>query len=361
MYSIFMSIVILIAHPPEVSQEGLLAHLKAIPAPRSLLGGPQERENLLKTEDFIQKTLAELNYSVVDEPFTYPIRPRRWGPAQTLQPDEISTDAPGKDEESLRVRNLIVEIPGRTFPSEVLLVGAHMDGFEHAGAADDNGTGVAALLEVARVLKDEPMERTVRLVFFTLEENGLVGSRHHLKKWQAAQQQANAEGKPEESIVLMVSLEMLGCFTDEPNSQRSPLPPIKGVFEPPTTGNFLAVVSIKPYQDLSSRWGTLMAEGSDALPIMNADFFPVAIPQIMRSDHAHFILAGIPALMVTDTADFRTARYHTSDDVVEHLDMQRFTRAVKGAIHATRTFAQDPNSLKRQTAKAPQPPGGDQP
>ncbi len=138
-----------------------------------------------------------------------------------------------------------MNIPGRELPNEVVLIGAHFDAVPGAPGADDNGTGTAALLEVARVLKNHPTKRTIRLVFFNLEECGLVGSSRYVDQagpdWKGGKNREGQAQPATEKIVGMVSLEMLGYFSDEPNSQKSPLPPIKDVFDPPTVGDTIAV------------------------------------------------------------------------------------------------------------------------
>lgn len=212
------------------------------------------------------------------------------------------------------------------------MVGAHFDSFEGSGGADDNGTGTAALLELARTLKDSAPERTIRLVFFTLEENGLIGSRHHLALWKSKR-------ATEEKLVGMISLEMLGYYTDAEGSQKSPIPAIKGIFEPPTVGNFIAVTGIKKHQAFSGKLGRVMGEAQDKVPVMMADMFPIAPPDLLRSDHAPFLLEGVPAVMITDTANFRNGNYHKATDTVETIDAARFGAVVVALDKAIRELS----------------------
>src|SRR6185369_13008798 len=105
------------------------------------------------------------------------------------------------------------------------LLGAHFDAVPNAPGADDNGSGTAALLEIARVLHGRTVRRTIRMVFFNLEEIGLKGSVEYVRLYKPT-----LDAK-KESLIGMVSMEMLGFYSDEPKSQRSPIPKIEGVFD----------------------------------------------------------------------------------------------------------------------------------
>ncbi|MFZ4573691.1 MAG: M20/M25/M40 family metallo-hydrolase [Phycisphaerales bacterium] len=332
----------------QIDEARLMETLRSLPVPRAALGSAESKQNLAATEDLIEARLRELGYEVREEAFDWPVTPRRWGPAKKEPGPEQPVDAkspanepsePAKPVELLPVRNLVAEIRGVGSPNQVLLVGAHFDGFEESGAADDNGTGTAALLELARSLKDTKPRRTIRLVFFTLEENGLVGSRRHLSLWKAEDKRREAAGEPRETIVGMMSLETIGYYTDEPDSQKSPIPPIKDVFEPPTVGNFIAITGIAKHREFSTRLGELMTEAQQRVPVMMVDRFPIAPPDLLRSDHAPFLLEGIPAVMITDTANFRNARYHKPEDTPDSIDGPRFARVVEALDHAIRGLA----------------------
>jgi Zn-dependent M28 family amino/carboxypeptidase len=238
-----------------------------------------------------------------------------------------------------------------------IVVGAHFDAVPLAPGADDNGSGVAALLELARAYKalhdaGWTQGSTIRLVFFNLEEVGLVGSAHHVEQWKikslgldrkpdaaegaTAQKPAAPKAPPvRERISLMLSLECLGFFSDEPNSQNSPFKPIPGVFEPPTVADNIVLVTIAKHQGMCKDLEAAMLKAAPALKIFRADFSPLPLPDLMRSDHAPFMLAGVPAFMVTDTANFRNPNYHKPTDTVDTLDLPRLTlvtQAVAGAV-----------------------------
>ena len=202
----------------------------------------------------------------------------------------------------------------------LLVIGAHYDTCHGLPGADDNTSGLAVLLELARLLGEHPPATPVELVAWTLEEpphfrTEEMGSRIHAKALKAS-------GLP---VDLVLSLEMLGTFEDAPGSQRYPLPGLDLLY--PSRGNFLALVG---------GWGdgwkvrkakAALAQGSD-LPLRSINA-PSAIPGIDFSDHASYWKEGLPALMLTDTAFFRNPRYHTERDLPERLDYRRMGEAVR--------------------------------
>ncbi|GMV24047.1 MAG: hypothetical protein AMXMBFR58_00780 [Phycisphaerae bacterium] len=309
----------------DVSPERVEATLRSLPTKRAALGDEEHVKGLRQTEKLLTEKLREIGYDPI-------VQKIEWvSPVQRLNSAEKDTAREGPPPEFWN--NLIVEIKGGEFASEVVLIGAHFDAVAQCPGADDNGTGTAALVELARVLRDHPMKRTVRLVFFNLEEIGLIGSRHH-----AATQAAE---RPDERIVAMVSLEMLGYFCLEEGCQKSPVGPIKGVFEPPTKGDTLAAVTISAHQEFNRRFSEGFEAGSDGIKITRFDFMPVPIPDILRSDHAPFLAQGVPSIMLTDTSNFRNPHYHKPTDTIETLDMDRYVRSVRGVVSATLALAEE--------------------
>ncbi len=301
----------------------LTATLRALPTARAVRGTIESQQGLIKTEDLIQQWLKELGYEPKVQDLVWNLK------YQSEQ--EKKAGLPGKlpdttdDLAAHTWHNFIIDLPGKELPEEVLILAAHFDAAPGAPGADDDGTGTTALLEVARVLKDRPMRRTVRLIFFNLEEAGLHGSIQYVK--------SRPKG---EKIIGMVSLEMLGYFTDKPGSQKSPIPKIEGVFDPPTVGDFIGIATVKRHQPFSQRLNKEMLASAPGLKTVVADFIPIAPPDFMRSDHAPFMLAGLPGVMLTDTSNFRNPNYHKPTDTVETLDMDRFTlvtRAIAGAVY----------------------------
>ncbi len=229
----------------------------------------------------------------------------------------------GRDE----VANLVVTLPGRgELADEVVLVGAHYDSAHHCPGANDNGSGVAALLEIAREFSgrhksNKGPQRTLRLVWFANEEppyfrTAQMGSAVHARR----------AVKRGDKIVAMYSLETMGYFVDTPGSQNYPAP-FSLLY--PDSGNFLAFVGNEASSDLVRRTVSTFREAE--VPLASEG---IAAPSWVRaasfSDHLNFHAHGIPAMMVTDTAMFRYAHYHTAEDTPDKLSYPAFTAAVEG-------------------------------
>ncbi|MBX3170118.1 MAG: M28 family peptidase [Candidatus Eremiobacteraeota bacterium] len=211
--------------------------------------------------------------------------------------------------------NLVAE---RKAGPEIVVIGAHYDTIPSTPGADDNASGVAILLELARQLRNP--KRTVRFVAFTNEEPYFfqteeMGSLVYARKCRAAN----------ELIVAMLSLETLGYYKDKPGTQKYPFP-LSLVY--PNTGNFVGFVG-----NLSSRALTRRVVESfrrqAAFPSQGA-CLPTFIPGVGWSDHWSFWQVGYPALMVTDTAPFRNPNYHQNTDKPETLDFERMARVTLG-------------------------------
>jgi len=225
---------------------------------------------------------------------------------------------------SVDVHNLVVERRGTTRPEELVVVGAHYDSVMGSPGANDNATGAAALLEIARSLATQQPARTVRCAFFVNEEppfylTGEMGSLVHAR---AARQRG-------ERIVAMLSLETLGYYTDEGRSQHYPFP--FGLFYP-SKGNFVGFVG-----NLGSRNAVRSAIASfrrhSAFPSEGLAA-PGFIPGVGWSDHWSFWQQGYPAVMVTDTALFRYGPYHTREDTPDKVIYDRLARVVAGLERA---------------------------
>jgi hypothetical protein len=332
----------------EVSQEKLRETLGKIPQKRAPLGDDEHVKGLLDTEALITSTLKDLGYQPTLHEF-------KW--SNIFRDAKVDKDGKVVDQGTrypITWNNVIVEIKGTEKPEEVFVLGAHFDAVYGSPGADDNATGTAALLEIARVLKDRPLKRTVRLCFFNLEEQVLVGSRAYFGSI------VEKLVKKEEKIVGMASLEMLGYFSDEPGSQKSPqLPVDKSVFDPPTVGDFILIATVAKFQPFSRLMAKEMQAAAPELKIVPFDFVEITLPDIMRSDHAPFIMGNQPAVMVTDTSNFRNwANYHKPTDTIETLDMKRYTLVVKGVAGATFAIAQgadpEPGAAKPAPVKAPE-------
>lgn len=220
--------------------------------------------------------------------------------------------------EGREMRNIIASQPGQRLPEETILVGAHYDTVPETPGADDNASGVAGMLELARLSSASPTARTLKFVAFSNEEDGMMGSRVYARR-------AKEEG---EKIVAMLSLEMIGFFSDQVGSQQYPA----GLrFFYPDTGNFIGVVGHLRYMGLVWKVKTALKKHS-TVPVESLAGVSW-IRGIELSDHTSFWREGYPALMITDTAFYRNPHYHTSTDTSETLDYKRMAEVVLGLYH----------------------------
>ncbi len=261
---------------------------------------------------YIERTLAGLGHATAAQRYTVP--------------------ESGLVARPVEVRNIEVEVRGSTRASEIVIVGAHYDSVLGAPGANDNGSGVAAVLELARLLRDAKPARTLRCVLFVNEEppydhTAEMGSRVYARR-------SRERG---ENIVAMFSLETIGYYSDAPRSQRYPFP--FSLFYP-STGNFIAFVS-----NLSSR--ALLHESLASFR-RHAEFpsegvaAPAFIPGVDWSDHRSFWEQGWRALMVTDTAPYRYPHYHSAGDTPDKVDYERLARVVTGLHRMLRDLVQAP-------------------
>lgn len=228
--------------------------------------------------------------------------------------------------------NLEVEIAGPGRPEagggdssggregEVLLLGAHYDTIQGSPGANDNGSGVAALLELGRLLRDSRPGCTVRLVAFVNEEAPFfqtfqMGSRVY----------ARSARKRGESLRMMLALETIGYYTDEPGSQRTP--PLLG-WRYPSRGNFLAFVGTLRMRRPARRAARAF-RATSAFPAETVNL-PAFVPGVTWSDHFSFWREGYPAAMVTDTAPYRYPHYHESSDTPDKLDYEAMAKVTRG-------------------------------
>jgi Peptidase family M28 len=261
-----------------------------------------KQNNLKASAYYIKKAMTELGYEVNKQEY-------------------LVKDVP--------VENLEWELVGAHHPDEIILVGAHYDSVLGSTGANDNASGVAAVLEIARLLKTETSSRTVRFVTFVNEEppffqTDKMGSRVY----------ASRSRQRGEKIVAMLSLETIGYYSNEKGSQKYPFP---FRFLYPDTGNFIAFVG-----NVSSR--SLVREAIKVFRSSTA--FPsegIAAPSwIMRtdwSDNWSFCKAGYPAIMITDTALFRYQYYHSQEDIPDKIDYERMARVVVGISRIIRELS----------------------
>src|SRR3954465_394490 len=277
----------------------LQEHVRAVASKPHNVSHPQELE---RAALYIEGTLAGMGYQVDRQPFRVDGEP-----------------CGGEGEE---VRNIGVASEPATSAADVrtLVVGAHYDSYAHAPGANDNGTGTAGVIELARLLVDLRGRSAIRirLVLFVNEEppyfkSELMGSLVYAKRLKQS-------GEP---MLGMFSLETLGFYSDAPHSQRYP-PPLGLLY--PTTGNFVAFVGLTSSRAFVRR--TVASFRALAPFPSEGGTAPGIIPGIDWSDHWAFEQVGVPALMITDTALFRYPHYHTAADSPDKVDYERLTRVV---------------------------------
>ena len=218
-------------------------------------------------------------------------------------------------------RNIVVDLYGRKNRNRIIVVGAHYDTTWYTPGADDNASGVAALLELARILHDQQLPITIRFVAFVNEEfpyYGTIdmGSLYH----------AQHARETNEDIVGMFSLEMLGFYSDHPRSQYYPHL-IRSFY--PRQGDFIAFVSNLVSRPLLKNAITAF-RAQARFPSQGLAAPQWLVPAIRRSDHASFWANGYPAVMITDTANYRNYGYHNVGDTYTTLDYDRMARVVAG-------------------------------
>jgi hypothetical protein len=216
--------------------------------------------------------------------------------------------------------NLEVELRGTKTPDEIIVVGAHYDSAIDCPAANDNGSGVAATLAIARRFAKTKPEKTLRFVLFANEEMP-----HFHTDGMGSLAYARRCKERKEKIVAMLSLETIGYYSDDEGSQKYP-PPLNLLY--PSTGNFIGFVG-----DTSS--AKLVLEVTNAFR-KHAKFpseaaaLPAILDGVGWSDHWSFWQVGYKAIMVTDTAPFRYPHYHLASDTPEKIDYERMARVVEG-------------------------------
>ncbi|RSK41187.1 M28 family peptidase [Hymenobacter perfusus] len=219
-------------------------------------------------------------------------------------------------------RNILGHFGPETGP--VIVIGAHYDVCGEQPGADDNGSGVAALLELARLLSRQPqLPYRIELVAYTLEEPPFFRTRH-----MGSYVHAEALRKAGVPVRGMVALETLGYFDDRKHTQRYPLGPLKWVYG--TRGNYVTVAQ----KFGNGRFGRQFArhyQRAAALPVKRFKA-PAWLPGIDFSDHLNYWHFGYPAVLLTDTAFYRNQHYHEPTDTLNRLDMRRLGLAVEALL-----------------------------
>ncbi|MBI4373136.1 MAG: M20/M25/M40 family metallo-hydrolase [Candidatus Omnitrophica bacterium] len=270
------------------------SHLKNIVGERTPY---VSNEHLANVSHYLQKTLQEFGYPIELDPFTFQQEP---------------------------FENIIARKKGLKSDARII-IGAHFDSVPGTPGADDNASGVAAMLELARMLAERKWNHTVEFIGFNLEEWDMVGSASYVNKLK------NGKAK----VRAMISLEMIGFTSAAPKSQKMP-----GGFDLfyPSVGNFIGLVGNVRSWKLLHTFKSKMKE-EEGLPVESL-IMPlngIFLPAVRWSDHSPFWDAGYPALLITDTSFFRNPHYHGPTDTIETLDLdfiQKVTQALAKALIA---------------------------
>jgi hypothetical protein len=296
-----------------------------------------------RTATWIRGQLEGYGYTVIEEEFDAPtgartpvvlVRKKDSGPdGETLEIPLGSRSSKELESEgweasgsylkpvTVKALNLFAEIPGSELADEVIEVNAHYDTVSGSPGASDNSSGVAIVLEMARVLAGGAPSRTIRFCFFAAEESGLDGSRAHVER-------ILQPDTPE--VVALINLDSVGFYSEEPDSQKAPVR-IPLVTWLPSTGNFIAVIGT-----FSTGWlGNIFEASADAyvpqLKYYSANRIGGFFKDALRSDHAPYWDAGIPALFLTNTANFRSKTYHRPEDTSEKMNFLFVSRVAQAA------------------------------
>lgn len=228
-------------------------------------------------------------------------------------------------------KNIIAEFGPES--DSVTIVGAHYDAVEGTPGADDNGSGVAGLLELARMLSDASLSSRVVLAAYALEEPPFFKS-----EYMGSMVHARSLREKGVRVRLMICFEMIGYFTDEPGSQQFPVPFLKLFY--PSRGNFIGIVD----QLFSLQAGRLKKwmRSQIKLPVCSINA-PGWLPGVDWSDHGSFWKNGYPAVMITDTAFYRYSAYHGMADTADRLDYDKMAQVVYGIFTYVLHLANDIN------------------
>lgn len=301
--------------PPAVDATRLAAHVKHLSVdlyPRSA----DQRKNLELSADYIFETFKAANADVS---------------VQEVLVDDI------------KYRNIVARFGPAAVP--LLVIGAHYDSHgnevlgardprgytpdSHTPGADDNASGVAGLLELARLLGRQPQERAIELVAYTLEEPPYFRSEQMGSAWHARSLQL-----AKRDVMLMLSLEMIGSFNDQPGGQDYPVPGMASLYS--ERGDFIAIVG-KLGDFRAMRKAKALMSGATDLPVYSINAPPL-LQGIDFSDHLSYWNAGFPALMITDTAFLRNHQYHRAGDTWDKLDYPRMAKVVQGVYALSQNF-----------------------
>ncbi|MCG6939090.1 MAG: M28 family peptidase [Gammaproteobacteria bacterium] len=234
-------------------------------------------------------------------------------------------------EEGVGCANIEVNHQGSSQPEQIILIGAHYDSVTGSPGANDNGSGVAALLELSRLLRSSATQMSIRFVAFTNEEPPFF-----FRDRQGSRIYATNARQRGDNIRLMIALETMGYYSNEPNSQS--YPPLFRFFYP-NRANFISMVSNFGSRKLMHKMARAFRRSTE-FPLEHVATFSF-IPGVAWSDHLSFWVNRYKAMMITDTAFYRYPWYHTAKDTAEKLDYARLAQVCDGLYKAVVMLANE--------------------
>ncbi|MBI4394765.1 MAG: M28 family peptidase [Candidatus Omnitrophica bacterium] len=276
----------------EANKDLLRKHLEKIAGERTPYLSDQ---HLKEVANYLKETFQNLGYPTESDSFTFQ--------GETFE-------------------NVIARKKGLKSEAKII-IGAHFDSVPGTPGADDNASGVAAMLELARILADHPWNHTAEFIGFNIEEWNMIGSSDYVNRLK----------HNHISVHGMISLEMVGFATDVPRSQK--MPAGFGFFYP-SVGNFIGVVgNIRSWKFMNEFKASMKETEGLGVESLLMPFNGLFLPATRWSDHSPFWDAGYPALLITDTSFYRNPHYHGPTDAIETLNldfMQKVTQALAQAL-----------------------------
>jgi Zn-dependent M28 family amino/carboxypeptidase len=293
----------------QVSEANLLAHLQAVGGIRHFTAAPARLEEV---RTYIEQQFEQYGLATERHGFTYA---------------------------STQMHNILGRKAGAHDEAVTYIVDGHFDGVSNSPAADDNGSAVAGMLEVLRIMSQYEFNHSLRFIGFDLEETGITGSLRYVQNGI----------KPYEDIRGVLNMEMIGFYSDEPNSQMLPAgfellfpQAVQQVADNDFRGDFLTVVGNTASNPLTTAFVEASAQFVPDLRLVVTEVpgTGTIAPDLRRSDHARFWDAGMQALMLTDGANFRNFNYHTPGDSIGTLDLAFMANVVKATLATAATLAE---------------------
>lgn len=293
----------------QVSETNLLAHLEAVDGIRHYTAAPARLEEV---RTYIEQQFSQYGLATERHEFTFANTP---------------------------MHNILGRKSGAGDEAITYIIDGHFDGVSNSPAADDNGSAVAGMLEILRIMSQYDFQHSLRFIGFDAEELGLIGSQRYVQ---------NAI-KPYEDIRGVLNFEMIGFYSDEPNSQMLPAgfellfpSAAQQVADNDFRGDFLTVVGNTASNPLTTAFVEASSQFVPDLSLVVAEVpgTGTIAPDLRRSDHARFWDDGKQALMLTDGANFRNFNYHTPGDSIGTLNLAFMANVVRATLATAAVLAQ---------------------